>query len=69
MAYHLTIISQPGSETESIPFSTEAAAINYWADRAYELTRTGWKYDSKKKEDMLSRFTKDNQSITVYLGE
>lgn len=69
MAYHLTIISKPGGETESIEFSTPAAAINHWADRAYELTRKGWFYDSKKDDEMLSRFIKGNQSITVYLGK
>ena len=64
----LTIISQPGGETESIHFPTQGAAVTYWTNRAYELTRKGWVYQENLPDDVLSKFVYGNKSVTAYLA-
>lgn len=65
----LTIISQPSGHTETLDFNSADEAVSFWADLAIILTRKGWWYDSNKSEDMLSRLTQRNKSITVYLSK
>lgn len=67
--YTLTIYSEPSGHTETMEFDSADEAVDFWADLAFALTRKGWWYDSNKSDDMLSRLTQRNKSITVYLSK
>lgn len=65
----LFIIKKPSGETESIEFPSSGAAMTYWTNYAYELTRKGWTYQQEMPEDALSMFVRKNESVTAYLSD